>query len=477
MPWAKLEHYAYRQRMSINSQNGPPRYPPVATVILFLALGLFVGGGLFSGWIFLSTVRSLMTGPAVTNGGSVVVIEEVPSTVNIPGLPPIVIPKPGNRTPTQVPVTPTLDIPLPIWDGKDRVTVLLLGIDQRDDERGLPTRSDTMIIASLDPVNLTGSMLSLPRDLWVPIPGHGENKLNTAHFFGELDKEGSGLQAARRTVQYNFGVPINYVARVDFAGFERLIDAVGGITIDVDRAILDNDYPNEKYGISRLYIPVGPQRMNGITALRYARSRHADSDFGRIRRQQRVLQAAREEALSIGILPRLPTMFNIVRNSVTTDVPWTDLLALADLVRRVPRESITSRQVDETMINDVNRDGSVLIPERDKIRPVVQELFYNPAKRPDPTRIEILNATTREGLAGGLRNILAEQGFNIVRIDTADKIGAADTVILDHRGKAATVAKLAAEMKLPASAIKIDPDLTATADVTVILGADYRAPR
>src|SRR5207244_4152709 len=153
--------------------------------------------------------------------------------------------------------TPRPEAAAPVWDGKDRVTILLLGIDQRDDEKGLPTRSDTMILVSMDPLNLTGSMLSIPRDLWVPLPGcatlcqGGQGKLNSAHFYGELEKPGSGPQAARRAIQYNIGVPINYTARVDFHGFERLIDAIGGITVDVDRAILDNEYPNESYGISR----------------------------------------------------------------------------------------------------------------------------------------------------------------------------------------------------------------------------------
>jgi LCP family protein required for cell wall assembly len=391
-------------------------------------------------------------------------------------------PVPVSASPTPAPsptATPEPEETLPTWDGTDRVTILLLGVDQRPDEREAktPARSDTMILATLDPLNLTGGMLSLPRDLLVPIRGHGEDKLNTAHFWGDYDRYGGGPELAKRTVQHNFGVPVHFVARVDFEGFVKLIDAVGGITVDVDRAILDNEYPDESHGITRLYLPVGPQRLSGRLALRYARTRHADSDFGRIQRQRKVLQAAREEALAIGIVPKLPTMLGIVRDAVTTDIPVTTLLALANLARQVPSGAIVSRQINAEEVIDANADGSVLVPNREKIRPIVQEVFYDPVVKKEAARVEVLNGTRRDGLATAAGAALRTQGFTVERVDGAEDDDYTTTLIVDRGGKAGTVARLSAALGVAPSGVRREAAAAGEADVTVILGADFRAVR
>lgn len=444
--------------------------------MLVTLLALFVAGGLYSGWIFLSTVRALLQGtppprpPRIVEIGRVVDLGEL---VKPAGSGSPVTPAAGQSTPTPL----ATEEPLPTWDGKDRVTILLLGIDQRDDEIGVPTRSDTMMLLTIDPTNLTAGVLSIPRDLWVPLGrGREENKINTAHFFGELEKPGSGPEAARRTVAYNFGVPINYYARVDFRGFEHLIDAIGGITIDVDRAILDDEYPNEKYGISRLFIPAGPQHMSGLTALRYARSRHADSDFGRSARQRKVLQAARDEVLTLNLIPKLPSMFLIMKNSVTTDIPWTTMLALADLGRRIPNGAIDQRAIDGEYIIDVNHDGSVLVPDREKIKTVVQQMFYDPQLKKEAAKVEILNGTTREGLASNTKASLLPYGVEVARVASADRSNYAQTLILDHRGKPATVKRLATLLGVPAANVRTD-NAVGDVDVTVVIGNDFRGVR
>jgi LCP family protein required for cell wall assembly len=461
----------------------PHRHSPVAAGLLMFALTLFVGGGLFSGWVFLTTVRALLAGNQPPARLTVLKVTEIvtgqgaaarPTAVSRQA-PSLEAAPPGALTTTSQP-----EAAAPVWDGKDRVTVLLLGIDQRDDEKGLPTRSDTMILVSIDPLNLTGSMLSIPRDLWVPLPAcgslcqGGQGKLNSAHFYGELEKPGSGPQAARRAIQYNIGVPINYTARVDFRGFERLIDALGGISVDVDRAILDDEYPNEEYGISRLFITAGPQRMNGQLALRYARSRHSDSDFGRIRRQQKVLQSAREEALRLGIVTRLPSMVGIINSSVVTDIPFGDLWALANLGRQIPSGAIASRYVDDSMIIDANGDGTVLVPDREKVRRLVQELFYDPVVKKEAARVEVLNGTARDGLATGLRATLQGQAFNVVSADSADRADYKETLIVDHRGKKATAARLAQLLGVPVRNLRSDSGAASGADVTIVIGADFR---
>src|SRR5262245_7045974 len=245
---------ATRPRSSAALHEPAPRPPQWAISLAAFVFGLWVGGGLLSGWLFLRTVDALLRGvppppPPVIRIREVAVTVPGPVTVRPAQTPPT---RPESTRPPETPAgaptatgTPEPEEPLPTWDGTDRVTILLLGIDQRPEEKAAhtPARSDTMILDTFDPLNLTGGMLSLPRDLLVPIRGHGEDKLNTAHFWGDYDRFGSGPDLARRTVQYNFGVPVHFVARVDFDGFVKLIDAIGGITVDVDRAILDDQYP------------------------------------------------------------------------------------------------------------------------------------------------------------------------------------------------------------------------------------------
>jgi LCP family protein required for cell wall assembly len=456
-------------------------HPPAATALLLVALALFVGGGLYSGWLFLSNLREILAAPSRSGGTRIIEIPEVISVdgITIPGVKPAAKPA-AKPAPTAVSATPTPapEDALPTWDGKERVTILLLGLDQREEERGLPARSDTMVLLTMDPLNLTAGMLSIPRDLWVPIPGYENNKINVAHFLGEDAKPEGGPELARRTVQRNFGVHVHYVARVDFKGFERLIDEIGGVTIDVDRSLLDNEYPNERVvnGLTRIFYPPGPQHMNGLQALRYARSRHADSDFGRNLRQQKVLQAAREQVLQAGIIPKLPAMFSVLNQSIWTSVPWIDMLALANLGRRVDTSKITTRQIDGALIDDVNGDGSVLVPNRSRIRPVVQELFYDPVLKRDAARVEVLNGTARDGLATTTRSGLIERGFDVVRADSAPRANYPSSLIVDNSGgaKRATVDRLRTELKLPAAAVQTTRLAGSTADVTIIIGADFR---
>src|SRR5262245_12600874 len=248
---------ATRPRSSATLPEPAPRPPQWAISLAAFVFGLWVGGGLLSGWLFVRTVDALLRGVRPPPP-PVVLVREVTVTVPDPRAapvrpPPTATPTAALARPTAT-ATPETEEPLPTWDGTDRVTILLLGIDQRPEEKAArtPARSDTMILVTLDPLNLTAAMLSLPRDLFVPIRGHGEDKLNTAHFWGDYDHYGSGPELARRTIQYNFGVPVHFVARVDFDGFVKLIDAVGGITVDVERAILDDEYPDEEYGVTRL---------------------------------------------------------------------------------------------------------------------------------------------------------------------------------------------------------------------------------
>ncbi len=161
-------------------------------------------------------------------------------------------------------------------------------------------RTDAIIVVRLDPERQRATLLSLPRDLWVPIPAVGQGKLNSAYVIGE--QQGQGAAFARDTVASLLGVTIDHTVVVDFAGFRSLVDALGGVTIDVPRELYDPQFPTDDYGYTLAHFTPGPQTMNGQQALMYSRIRHPDSDFERMQRQQLVLVAIANKLRERGTL-------------------------------------------------------------------------------------------------------------------------------------------------------------------------------
>ena len=162
------------------------------------------------------------------------------------------------------------------------INVLLLGTDARPDDPVAP-RTDTMILLTLDPQSQTAGMLSLPRDLWIPIPGFGySTKINTAYTIGESrEYPGGGAQLAKDTISSFVGQPVQYYLRVNFQGFVELIDLIGGVQIVVPETIHDDKYPTDDYGYQTFHIDAGIQHLDGQTALQYVRTRNGDDDYSR----------------------------------------------------------------------------------------------------------------------------------------------------------------------------------------------------
>ena len=267
---------------------------------------------------------------------------------------------------------------------QERINILILGIDRRQGERG-PCRTDTMIVVTVDPQQGTAGLFSIPRDLWVPIPGYGENRINTANFLGDLKNyPGGGPALAKKTVSYNFGIPVHYYVRINFEGFKRIVDTIGGVDIYVEKEIRDDQYPDEHYGYDPLYIPAGLIHMDGELALKYARTRKADSDFHRAHRQQQVILAIIDKIFSLNLLPsllpKLPELVRGLSDAVETDMPLDQLIALARLGYSMDFSQIKTVVIDETMTveHTTPTGASVLLPIRDKIRPVVDDLFWSP---------------------------------------------------------------------------------------------------
>lgn len=168
--------------------------------------------------------------------------------------------------------------------------VLVLGVDARPGE-GYITRTDSIMLLGLKPAQLRASMLSIPRDLFIDVPGYGAQRINTINVLGEQEGEGQGVTLLEQSIESSFGVTVDRYARLNFQGFIALVDAVGGVTIDVERMIVDDLYPTEDGGVMTLRFDAGVQTMNGERALQYARTRHADDDYQRAHRQQQVFSA------------------------------------------------------------------------------------------------------------------------------------------------------------------------------------------
>jgi len=381
--------------------------------------------------------------------------------------------------------------PLPTWDGKERVNILVMGIDQRQHEDG-PWRTDTMLMLTLEPVTMSGGMLSIPRDLWVPIPGYEEGRINTAHYIGEIDDyPGGGPALAVETVRYNLGIPIHHYARVNFTAFEEMVDLIGGIDIDVPDEINDPTYPDEAYGYDPLYIPAGEQHFDGEMALKYARTRHTTGgDFDRARRQQQVLMAIFEKVTRLDMLPKLasqaPSMWRTLQDSVVTNLTLKEIIALARLASQVDSEHIRYGVIDEnyTQFWETPDGQQVLVPLRNRMRELRDYLFTSDAPMPEEesssaarlkdeaATIAVLNGTLTTGLAGSVSERLQQEGLRVEHIGNADRSDVVQSLVIAHTGKTYTAEYVARCLGLPQEAVVHGSDPAAEYDISLILGAD-----
>lgn len=273
-------------------------------------------------------------------------------------------------------LTTPLPTPTPqvIWDGPRTFTFVALGVDQRDDE--IP-RTDTIMIGKVDLTAPRVSLISVPRDLIVDIPGYGHDRINSAYVYGELYKEpGGGIGLLRRTIEQNFGLSVDHFGLVDFQCFRTTVDAVGGVSVNVPKAIVDTEYPTDDYGFKTVKFDVGSQLMDGERALEYARTRHADNDFQRMQRQQLIMAAVRDQVLRLRSLPALPTILSGCRN-MRSDLGWLDYINLATSFRNLNGTPVTFNSVDEQMVVDTTlpSGAAVLLPRWEPIKALFASTF------------------------------------------------------------------------------------------------------
>lgn len=368
----------------------------------------------------------------------------------------------------------------PVWGGEERVNILLMGMDCREEEGENQCRTDSMLVATLDPKTHSAGLLSIPRDLWVTIPnpaGWTEDRVNTAWQRGAAIKYPGGPAAfAKRTVSYNLGIPIHFAVWIGMDGFVQVIDTLGGLTIDVPKPVKDNDYPTPTYGIERIYFEPGLQWMNGDQALKYARTRHQDSDVGRAQRQQQVLTAARQKALQLDLLPKLPVLIGQFHDIVKTDMQPPQILALARIAKDVDTSHLVTKVVPTYSVTR-SSGAEVLNVDSAGLKRTLNELMTDPASLPDNRGavVEVLNATTIPLLATNITTVLEANGIPVARADSAFQNSQAETVIYAVSGARITAGKIAAALGLPSSRIRDFPaSINSTADIQVLLGRDAK---
>ncbi len=256
----------------------------------------------------------------------------------------------------------------------ERFTLLLVGLDRRHTHE--QSRSDVIMLLSIERKTRSLSLLSIPRDLWVNIPIYGWHRINAAYFFGEY-YEANGSELARKTVEAVFGVPVHAVAAVDFIGFTALINAFGGVNVTVAKTLVDNLYPTLDYGYTRIVINAGEQHMDGETALIYARTRHPDNDFKRMGRQQNLITAARTELFSDEMIVRFPLLLEQFNQAIETDLTLTEQLFLLRDLYLLSDVPVNARVIEPPLVyNYVTEGGAhVLLPNWALVRPVLEEMF------------------------------------------------------------------------------------------------------
>jgi LCP family protein required for cell wall assembly len=265
------------------------------------------------------------------------------------------------------------------WDGESRLTVLMMGMDNRPGEQ--TCRTDTMIVISLDPETKSIGILNIPRDTYVEIPNHGLQRINTACVLGNLDSPGKGPELAMQTVQYNFGIRVNEYMLVSFQSFISLIDRIGGVTVNNTTVINDDSYPDMNYGFDPFYLDVGEHHLDGATALKYARSRHNSDDIDRQRRQQEIIFAVRKRVLNLGMLDDLvlqaPGIWSDLEDGIDTSLSLEQIVRLALFAQNVEEQNIHTGVVNWDYLFSYRTPGgaSVAVPKRETLPQLMTEVF------------------------------------------------------------------------------------------------------
>jgi len=383
------------------------------------------------------------------------------------------------------------------WDGASRINILFIGLDYRDWQANEgPPRSDTMILFTIDPLTKTAGMLSIPRDLWVNIPGYGYGRINMAYPSGQGDKlPGGGAGLAMKTVEQVLGVPVHYYAQINFNTFVELVNRLGCITVTPEETLILDPVGS---GPDHVKIVAGGEReLCGWKVLAYARTRKTQGgDTDRSRRQQQVIFALQKKIFDPATFPSLiaqaPEMYTDLSNGIHTNMPFEDAVKLAVLAKDIAPESIKTGIIDTSMVTFDStvlggQAASVMKPIADKVRVLRDEIFtttgpLSPMAQGDPAslmraeeaRVRIVDGTFTAGLDQRAGAWFQSQGMNVTEVGAATDVYSS-TVVVVYGPKLYTLKYLQSTFGIPSSQIKFNPDPASTVDIEIRLGSDLAA--
>lgn len=361
-------------------------------------------------------------------------------------------------------------------EGDCRINVLILGIGGPGHDGANLT--DTILLASIDPINYKVDLLSLPRDMWVQIPGYGYRRINEAYFYGReyskakgaADRKRDGLKMVDQTIAPILGIPVHYHAVVDFTAFKQTVDAVGGVTVNVPERLYDPSVAWENN-----YNPViaekGQQKFNGALALLYAKSRKADNDFARSERQRLILVALKDKVLSLGTFAnpvKVSSLLSSLGNNVFTDFSLHDSSKIYEIISKVESSNIKSLDLltpPHDLLTTANLDGlSVVQPKAGlfsygAIQAYIHKTLRDGLLAKEDAAIAIYNATSTAGLAANKASELKSYGYRINKVNNATRTpDLASTILVDLSKKDNKYTKHYLELRLRTKATSDLPD-------------------
>ena len=380
---------------------------------------------------------------------------------------------------------PTIDVSgsQVLNNGQETINFLLIGSDKRS---GSSFRTDTMVVAILRPNEGQVSLISIPRDLWVFIPGWENQRINTAYQHGiSVGYPGGGPGLLKDTIQYNLGIRIDHTAMVDFDGFRQIVDTLGGVDIPVscaytDWRLIDPSYDPQNENNWFLYtVDPGVIHMDGDLALWYARSRQKSSDFDRGRRQQEVLRSIFTKGLQVETLKRIPELYNNLKDSVETDLGLGDILQLSLYAPQMTSADIRSYYLRPPYVTSWITSGGayVLSPNQDLLGQLLTEAL-SPSTRTvqrQTVTIEVMNGTSIPGYEDLASTRLNYAGYETTIIPS-DRQDYAYSVLIDKsaaqdRSTSDTILNV---MGMTSGSLIPSPDANSSAQYILILGYDYQ---
>lgn len=373
-------------------------------------------------------------------------------------------------------------------EGDSRINILFIGVGGTGHPGG--ALADTIQVASIDPINKTMAMLSLPRDLYVTQATGERTKLNAVYAYGDKYCKVKGCPAGvdpggvamKDMVEKVMGINVHYFARIDFAGFVKIVDALGGIQVNVEKTLYDPYYPDAKLqGYDPFYISAGLKTMNGATALKYARSRETTSDFDRARRQQQEVAAIREKALKINFLgnpKKLTEIITILGSNLRTDLKIDEMTKVMALINDIDSTKTVTKVLDTSpdsplrSLSDPSA-GYIIVPKKgindySEVHLFAESVFVEPYLIKEAATVAIVDGSGKTNLAATVKATLTKLGYNVVSSTTTAT--QTQTTVTENKSKPFTSSLL--KKRFGATSTKNSVE---GADITLTIGSKYTA--